>query len=120
MKHPGAKQHDGGCRKWTALLLLLLPLAVVASGCAVWNVQKGLKEVRHEVQEAEGLGMEEAALYHLNVARSLLEAAEKQYEEADFHAATEFLDQSRSQLERARKLHSLSESAPPPIVGGMP
>jgi hypothetical protein len=64
--------------------------------------------------------MEEAALYHLNVARSLLEAAENQYEEADFHAATGFLDQSRSHLQRAQELHSLSESAPPPIVGGVP
>jgi hypothetical protein len=101
-------------------LLLLLPLAVLASGCEVWTIEKGLKEVGYEVQEAEGLGMEEAALYHLNVARSLLEAAEKQYEEADFHAATGFLDQSRSHLQRAQELQSLSESAPPPTAGGMP
>lgn len=119
MKHPGANRHDGGCKKWIALLLLL-PLGVLASGCAVWTLQKGLKEMGQEVQEAEALGMEQAALYHLNVARSLLEAAEKQYEEADFHAATQFLEQSRSQLQRAQDLHSLSESAPPPIVRGVP
>jgi len=119
MNHLGTNQHDGGCKKWMALLLLL-SLGVLASGCEVWTVKKGLKETGHEVQEAEGLGMEQAALYHLNVARSLLEAAEQQYEEADFHAATQFLDQSRSHLQRAQELHSLSESAPPPIVGVVP
>ena len=119
MKLPEVRQYDGGCEKWVALLVLLL-LGVLASGCEVWTLPKGLKDAGLEVQEAEGLGMEEAALYHLNVARSLLEAAEKQYEEADFHAATQFLDQSRSHLQRAQDLHSLRESAPPPIVGGAP
>jgi hypothetical protein len=119
VKHLGTRPHDGDWKKWIALLLLF-PLAVLASACEAWTIQKGLKEVGHEVQAAEGLGMEEAALYHLNVARSLLEAAEQQYEEADFHATAEFLDQSRGHLRRARDLHSLSESAPPPVVGGMP
>ena len=119
MKFPGAKQQDGTRKKWATLLLLLL-LGVLASGCYVWAIQKDLKEMGNEVREAEGLGMEEAALYHLNVARSLLEAAEKQYEEADFRATTQFLDQSRGHLQRAQELHSLSESAPPPILGGAP
>jgi len=119
VKSPGAKHHDGPRKKWATFLLLLF-LGVPASGCYVWAIQKDLKEMGNEVREAEGLGMEEAALYHLNVSRSLLEAAEKQYEEADFRATTQFLDQSRGHLQRAQELHSLSESAPPPILGDTP
>jgi len=119
VKSSGPEQHDDTRKKWATLPLLLL-LGVLASGCYVWAIQKDLKEIGKEVREAEGLGMEEAALYHLNVARSLLDAAEKQYEEADFRATTQFLDQSRGHLQRAQELHSFSESAPPPILGGVP
>jgi hypothetical protein len=86
---------------------------MLASSCEIWSLERGLKQLRHGIEEAEGLGMEEAARYHLNVARSLLDAAERQYEEADFPAAERFLDQSESQLQRARRLHTMSGSAPP-------
>jgi hypothetical protein len=92
----------------------LLALILLCS-CEVWNLEKGIKQVGYDIEEAEGLGMEEAALYHLNVARSLVEAAWKQYEEADFDAAAQFLDQSERQLARARRLHSLQRSTRPPI-----
>jgi hypothetical protein len=106
------RQPDPG--RWRHVLpLLLLLLCVLLSSCEIWSLEKGLRQIRHGIQEAEGLEMEEAALYHLKVARSLLEAAEKQYEQADFPAAEQFLDQSESQLQRARRLHTMSGSAPP-------
>ena len=91
----------------------ILALILLCS-CEVWNLEKGIKQVGFDIDEAEGLGMEEAALYHLNVAKSLVEAARKQYEEADFHAAAQFLDQSERQLARARRLHALQTSTHPP------
>jgi hypothetical protein len=96
-------------RKWIPVLALIL-----LCGCQVWNIEKGIKKVGRDIEEAEGLGMEEAALYHLNVAKSLVEAARKQYEEADFEAAAQFLDQSERQLARAKTLHALQASARPP------
>lgn len=95
-------------------VLALVLIGILLCGCQVWSIEKGIKRVGHGIDEAEGLGMEEAALYHLNVARSLMVAARKQYEEADFHAAAGFLDQSESQLARARRLHALHKSAHPP------
>jgi hypothetical protein len=51
--------------------------------------------------------MEDKALYHLSVARDLLEVAEEQYEEADFASAAQFASQAREQLERAKGLHKI-------------
>ena len=101
-------------------LLVLLLLALLFCGCEVWSLQKGLKQVGLRIHEADGIGMEEAALYHLNVARGLLEAAEEQYEMADFNAAAQFLAQSERHLERAGRLHDLRRSAPGDPAGGHP
>ncbi len=100
-------------RRWTGALVLIL-LGSLLCGCEIMALERGLKQVRHGIEQADGLGMQEAALYHLNVARSLLDAAEKQYEEADFPASEQFLDQSESQLQWARRLHAMNRSAPPP------
>jgi hypothetical protein len=83
-------------------------------------LERGIRQVGRGIEEAQGLEMEEAALYHLNVARRLLEAAERQYEEADFPAATSFLDQSERQLAMARRLHTMHQSAPLPRYGVQP
>ncbi len=107
-----AKQENKGCTPWKPFLVLVL-IGLLLCGCEIWSLERGIKQVGQGIQEAEGLGLEEAALYHLNVARSLLEAAEEQYEQADFPSATQFLDQSEGQLARARRLHTMSQSAPP-------
>ena len=100
--------------KHLSLLACLLLSCVLLYGCEILTLERGLKQVRHGIEQADGLGMEEAALYHLNVARSLLDEAEKQYEEADFPTAEQFLDQSERQLQWARRLHTLSRTTPPP------
>jgi len=114
--------HPPRRRKTSGLVLLLMPLflAFLLPGCHVWRIEKGLKEMGREIEEAGGLGMKEAALYHLSVAGGLLEAAEEQYEQADFNAAAQFLDQSERHLERARRLHGLRRSAPRSPAGGEP
>ena len=101
-----------GCPGGRVFLILVL-VGVLLCGCEVWSIEKGLKTVGYEIQEAEGLEMQETALYHLTVAKSLLEAAKKQYEEADFTDARRFLDQSERQLKRAQTLNALSKAAPP-------
>ena len=94
-------------------IVLFLLVGLLLCGCEIWSLERGIKQVGRGIEEAEGLGMEEAALYHLKVARSLLEEAEGQYEQADFPSATQFLDQSEQQLARARRLHTMSRPAPP-------
>jgi len=99
-----------GCLPPLAVLLL----CVLMCGCEVWSLERGIKQVRHGIEEAEEIRMEEAALYHLNVARRLLEEAESQYEQADFPAAEQLLDQSEVQLQWARRFHTMSGKAPSP------
>ncbi len=97
--------------------LALLVAASLLWGCELWTLEQGIRQVGRGIDEAEALGMEEAALYHLTVARQLLDAASKQYEQADFPAATQFLDQSERQLAVARRIHSMNRSAPRPDRG---
>lgn len=117
MGHFLAKTTVGQRRKRLTLFMFVLLLGIFLCGCHVWRIQKGLKEARHEIQGAETVGMEEAALYHLGVARSLLAEAEEQYEQADFRAAAQFLFQSERQLEKARQLHALNAAAQDPKGG---
>jgi hypothetical protein len=116
VRHLQAKPRAGHRRKWPALFIFIL-LSTFLCGCHVWKIQKSLSEVRQEIQGAETLGMEEAALYHLDVARSLLAEAEEQYEQADFRAAAQFLSQSERQLEKAQQLHALNASTQAPEGG---
>jgi hypothetical protein len=105
-------QEKTGYKAWKPFPVLVL-IGLLLCGCEIWSLERGIKQMGRGIEEAEGLGMEEAALYHLKVARSLLEAAEAQYEQADFPSATQFLDQSEQQLARARRLHTMSQPAPP-------
>jgi hypothetical protein len=107
------KKPERACTRRAVPMALFLLLALLLCGCEIWSLERGIKQVGRGIEEAEGLGMEEAALYHLKVARSLLEEAEGQYEQADFPSATQFLDQSEQQLARARRLHTMSQPAPP-------
>ena len=113
MTPPTQEKPEPGRTRCAVAIALFLLLGLLLCGCKIWSLEKGIKQMGRGIEEAEGLGMEAAALYHLKVARSLLEAAEAQYEQADFPAATEFLDQSEQQLARARRLHTMSQPAPP-------
>ena len=113
MPVPTQEKPEQGCTRRAVTIALFLLLGLLLCGCQIWSLERGIKQMGRGIEEAEGLGMEAAALYHLNVARSLLVAAEEQYEQADFPSATEFLDQSEQQLARARRLHTMSQPAPP-------
>jgi hypothetical protein len=110
---PTQEKPEWGCTRRAVPIALFFLLGLLLCGCEIWSLERGIKQVGRGIEEAEGLGMEEAALYHLKVARSLLEEAEGQYEQADFPSATQFLDQSEQQLARARRLHTMSQPAPP-------
>ena len=112
MKHLTVGKDPLARTRRTVRIVLVFLLVFLLVGCQLWSLERGFKQVGQGIQEAEALGMEEAALYHLNVAKSLLEAAEEQYEQADFPAATQYLDQSEQQLARARRLHTLTQAAP--------
>ncbi len=116
MKRFRVKRKKAGCAPWRSCLLLGLILLPLCS-CEIWNLEKGIKQVDEGIREAGELGMEEAALYHLNVAKDLLATARKQYEDADFAAAARFLDQSEAQLATARRIHTSNRSAPAPKSG---
>lgn len=107
------EKHDLGCTGRAVPIALFFLLGLLLCGCEIWSLERGIKQVGRGIEEAEGLGMEEAALYHLKVARGLLEAAEAQYEQADFPSAMQFLDQCEQQLARAQRLQTMSRSAPP-------
>jgi hypothetical protein len=110
---PTQEKPERGCTRRAVPMAFFLLLALLLCGCEIWSLERGIKQMDRGIEEEEGLGMEEAALYHLKVARSLLEAAEAQYDQADFPSATQFLDQSEQQLARARRLHTMSQPAPP-------
>ena len=112
MKRSQAKRKKTGCEAGWKYCLLLGLIGFLLCGCEIWNLEKGIRQVGGGIREADGLGMEDAALYHLNVARDLLEAAGKQYEEADFVAASRFLDHSEAQLVTARTIHTLNRPVP--------
>ena len=114
--YEAARKKTGGAGGRNLCLFLGLTALLLCS-CEIWNLEKGIKQVDGGIREAAELGMEEAALYHLDVARDLLETAKKQYEEADFAAAARFLDQSEAQLATARRIHTLNRSAPAPHSG---
>ena len=101
-----------------ALLVGYLP--VLLCGCHVWKAHVALKDLRQEIQLTERQEMEEQARYHLSVARGLLEAAEKQYEEADFGSAARFSRQGLEQLERARGLSASAREAESALKGKGP
>ena len=78
-----------------AFSVFLLCLCILLCQCHLRVARRTLSEVRQGIRGAEALGMEEEALYHLSVARDLLDEAEEQYEEADFTAAAQFAGQAK-------------------------
>lgn len=112
MKRHTSHERGPATRRCLLVLLLILTCALMGA-CELWNLERGLRQIDRGIEQAEGLDMQEAALYHLNLARTLLLEAEEQYEEADFPSAEQFLDQSELHLQRARRLHALSRGGPP-------
>jgi hypothetical protein len=106
-------ERDLATRRCLLVLFLVLTCALLGA-CELWNLERGLRQIDRGIEQAQALDMQEAALYHLNLARTLLAAAEEQYEQADFPSAEQFLDQSELHLQRARRLHALSGRAPSP------
>ena len=91
------------------LLVLVFPCVCLLCGCHVWKAYKGMKDVRQDIAGELGEDIAPYSRYHLEVAEGLLEAAEKQYEDADFPSATEFARQAADHLDRSRQLRAFRE-----------
>jgi len=102
------------------LFLSFLSFLSLLCHCHLWSAHKTLANVRYELDQAKEISMEEAALYHLAVAESLLDAAEKQYEDADFTSADRLARQARAQVLRARNLHDFHQSTESLSTGNSP
>ena len=100
------------------LVLFLLLCTPFLCQCHVWKAHKTMKEVRLEIQEEQRLDMDESAAYHLDAAQGLLDAAEKQYEDADFTSATSLAQQAAEQVDRSRKLRAFHKLVEPEFSGG--
>jgi len=103
---------------FTPLFAALLLSAPLLCQCHVWKAHKSMEEVRLEIQEDRLLEMDEVAAYHLDVAQGLLVTAEKQYEDADFTAATALSEQAAEQLDRSRKIRAFQKLMEPEESGG--
>lgn len=87
-------------------------------GCHAWKAYKSMKDVREEVASEASLERQPPSLYHLEVAEGLLNAAEKQYEDADFSSATDFAGRAADHLERSRQLRAFHERVIEDSAGG--
>lgn len=103
---------------------LLVPLVVLCClplcQCYVWRTHKSLSAAQQTALEVREEDMQGTALYHLTTGKELLEAAEKQYEDADFKAARRFADEARKQILRAKKIDQLNRQATSSTDGGPP
>lgn len=104
---------------------ILVPLLAVLSclclcQCHVCRAHKSLSEVRQGVLDVQQEEMEGTALYHLRAGQELLQAADKQYEDADFKAARRFAEESRRQILRAERLGQLNRQENSSTAEGKP
>lgn len=102
------------------LFLLTVPCCLLLCQCHVWRAHKSLSAVQSMALEVQEEEMEGTALYHLTTGKELVEAAEKQYEDADFTAARRFADEARRQMLRAERLGELNRRATSSTAGGTP
>lgn len=93
------------------VLLICLPLLLCQ--CYLWSANKNMRNIRKEIKYFEGSAMTGTEQYHLTIAQNLLDAAETQYEEADFSAANNYARQAQAQLERVRMLQELQKKTLP-------
>lgn len=83
---------------WT--LVLALCCALLLSGCHVWSAHRVLGQAREELARAEQMDLAGESLYHRVVAQELIQAAQKQYEDADFPEADRFAQEALRHLSR--------------------
>jgi hypothetical protein len=98
-------------RRTPVCFVLTTALALLFSGCYVKNAYTMIGQARDEIFRVEGLQMDPDAQYHVEAAKGLLAAAEKQYEEADFTSAYRFAQGAHEQVDRALGLQSLHQTA---------
>ncbi|MEW6440423.1 MAG: hypothetical protein AB1640_05745 [bacterium] len=117
---PLQRKHLGRFRGRILLLPLVALLFLFLCQCQVRKAHQRLSEARQEIDADSGQQMEGAALYHLTIARELLAAAEKQYEDADFQAARRFADEAARQVFRAERLYQMERQGAGSATGGAP
>lgn len=79
---------------------LALCSVLLLSGCHILSAQRTLSQARQELARAEQIELTEENLYHRAMARGLIEAAEKQYEDADFSETVRFAREALEHLSR--------------------
>jgi len=94
--------------KFLKALFLATAFSIFFTQCYYWTVPWGLRDLRKRIEQAEQKELRGSANYHLTLAKELFQAAEKQYEEADFSASNKFIKQAGEQLKRANELNRLS------------
>ena len=89
-------------------LFLAAAFSILFSQCYYWTVPRGISNLRSRIEQAERKEFSATAKYHLTLARELFQAAEKQYEDADFTSANQYIKQAKEQLNRANELSRLT------------
>ena len=107
-------------QKAVKTLLLALFFSLMFTQCYYWSVPRGLKDLRLRIAQTERKELQGTARYHLTLAKELLQAAERQYDEADFTASSRFIKQAAKQLNRANEVYRQSPGPNnDPQAGGM-
>jgi hypothetical protein len=84
------------------------------NSCDLIHARNALKEVHMTIQMTETLQVVEEGVYHINAAKGLIEAAEKEYEEADFAQAEKLALEAKKQIELAIEISKLYSPVNPP------
>lgn len=79
---------------------LTLLCVLLLAGCHILSAQRTLRQAQQELARAEQMDLDEESLYHRAMARELIEAAEKQYEDADFSETSRFAQEALQHLSR--------------------
>jgi hypothetical protein len=87
-----------------AILMILLVNMGCLCSCYILAAHDSLNEVKMAIQDAEKTPALEEGQYHLAAAKRLLEAAEKEYEEADFVEARKLALEARRQVDLAKEI----------------
>ncbi len=88
---------------WLSLIMIAL-LCVIVCGCGLQGARMALNRAETEIDHANAVQLSEQGRYHLNAAKNLLEAARREYEEADFYQTETFARQALEQAELARAI----------------
>ncbi len=100
MHPPGRSAEKKSTENSLRLPVLALCCALLLAGCHVLSARRTLGQARQELARAEQIDLAGESLYHRAMAKELMEAAEKQYEDADFSEATRFAREALEHLSR--------------------